>query len=68
MLTQKIVFGMNLLSVLGFAIIAISLALGHRPRRSVAPWVIRNQVALVLMIAGTVLVCCGIYLTPPLFP
>jgi hypothetical protein len=54
MLTKDILFGMNVLSLAGFALMAVGLNLGRGPRR-------RAQLAIVLMGAGTVLVFAGLY-------
>jgi len=64
-MTDKLVFGMNTASLLGFILIAIGLAMTCRGPRS---RVFRSQIALALMIGGTILVCFGIYLKPPLLP
>jgi hypothetical protein len=64
-MTDKLVFGMNTASLLGFILIAIGLAMTGRGPRS---RVFRSQIALALMIGGTILVCFGIYLKPPLLP
>ena len=57
---------MNALCLAGFTVMAIGIALGHRnvnPAR-----VLRNQIVLAMMIAGTVLVAFGIYVSPPFIP
>jgi hypothetical membrane protein len=64
-MTDKLVFGMNTASLLGFILMAIGLAMTGRGPRS---RVFRSQIALALMIGGTILVCFGIYLKPPLLP
>jgi hypothetical protein len=51
--------------LLGFILMAIGLAMTGRGPRS---RVFRSQIALALMIGGTILVCFGIYLKPPLLP
>jgi hypothetical membrane protein len=56
---------MNTASLLGFILMAIGLAMTGRGPRS---RVFRSQIALALMIGGTILVCFGIYLKPPLLP
>jgi hypothetical protein len=66
LLTEKLILGMNALSLAGFALIAISLALERRGNRGARERVFRSQIILALMIGGTALVCFGIYLTPPL--
>jgi uncharacterized membrane protein len=67
-LTEKLILGMNALSLVGFALIAISLALARRSNLRARQRRIRVRIAVVLMIGGTALVCFGIYLTPPLIP
>jgi FtsH-binding integral membrane protein len=55
MLTKDLVFGLNLVSLAGFAVMAIGLNLG-RAARSRAP------LGFVLMGVGTALVFFGLYL------
>jgi hypothetical protein len=64
-MAEKLIFGMNAVSLSGFILMAIGLALTRgRPQ----PRVFRTQIVLALMIGGTILVCFGIYLKPPLLP
>jgi hypothetical protein len=67
-MTEKIIFGMNALSLLGFILMAIGLAVTRRGNAWPRSQVFRTQIVLVLMIGGTVLVCFGIYLKPPMLP
>lgn len=67
-LTEKLFLGMNLLSLMGFVVIAISLVFTRRSHLPARERRIRTQVAVALMVGGTLLVAFGIYLTPPLIP
>jgi hypothetical protein len=67
-LTEKFILGMNVLSLAGFALIAISLALARRGNLRARLRRIRVRIAVVLMIGGTALVCFGLYLMPSLIP
>jgi hypothetical protein len=67
-MTEKIIFGMNALSLVGFILMAIGLVLTRRGNAWPRSRVFRIQIVLVLMIGGTVLVCFGIYLKPPMLP
>jgi hypothetical protein len=67
-MTDKLVFGMNTASLLCFILIAIGLAMTGRGNAWPRSRVFRSQIALALMIGGTILVCFGIYLKPPLLP
>ena len=67
-MTEKLIFGMNAMSVVGFILIAIGLGLTRRSNVWPRSRVFRTQILLALMIGGTVLVCFGIYLTPPMLP
>jgi hypothetical protein len=66
--TEKLILGMNALSLAGFALIAIGLALERLGNRGARERVFRSQIILALMIGGTALVCFSIYLTPPFIP
>lgn len=61
MLTKEILYGMNILSLAGFAAMGIGLALNRQGN-------LRAPGAFALMGAGTVLVFVGIYLTTPANP
>jgi hypothetical protein len=61
MLTKELVYGMNILTLAGFAIMGIGLTL-HRQGKLRAP------VAFALMGAGTVLVFLGLYVATPAGP
>ncbi|MGC2411454.1 MAG: hypothetical protein WA459_02010 [Stellaceae bacterium] len=61
MLTKEILYGMNILSLAGFAAMGIGLALNRQGS-------LRAPGAFALMGAGTVLVFVGIYLTTPAHP
>ena len=67
-MTDKVVFGMNTASLAGFILIAIGLAMTRRGNAWPRSRVFRSQIVLALMIGGTILVCFGIYLKPPLLP
>jgi hypothetical protein len=58
MLTRPVLFGVNALTVAGFAVMGIGLNL-NRTRR------IRPPLAIALMAVGTVLVFAGIYTLAP---
>lgn len=58
MLTREFLFGINLLTLLGFLLMGVGLTL-TRQRAIGVP------LAFVLMTAGTVLVFVGLYLAPP---
>jgi hypothetical protein len=55
-------------SLVGFILMAIGLALTNRANGWPRSRVFRTQIVLALMIGGTVLVCFGIYLKPPMLP
>ena len=57
MLTQPIVSGLNLLSLVGFVLMGFGLTLTRQGR-------MRAPAALALMGAGTALVFLGLYLAP----
>ncbi len=57
MLTKDILFGMNVLSLVGFVVMGIGLNL-NRTRK------IRPAFAVALMSVGTVLVFAGLYTLP----
>lgn len=61
MLTQNFLFGMNLLSLAGFAVMGVSLTL-QRQQKLATPAV------FVLMAAGTALLLVGFYLAEPVNP
>ena len=61
MLTQPIVAGLNLLSLLGFVLMGLGLTLSRQGR-------MRAPAAFALMGAGTVLVFLGFYLAPGTAP
>jgi hypothetical protein len=61
MFTRGLFFGLNLLSLVGFALMGMSLALNRQ--RS-----IRAPAAFALMGAGTALLLLGLYLAPPSTP
>ncbi len=58
MLTRQVLFGMNLVTVGGFLLMAIGLTL-NRQRQ------VGTAAAFALMGAGTALVFLGLYLMPP---
>ena len=58
MLTREFLFGINLLTLLGFLLMGVGLTL-TRQRAIGVP------LAFVLMTVGTVLVFVGLYLAPP---
>jgi hypothetical protein len=57
-LTKDLMFGMNALSLAGFAVMFVALNLARRPDLS-RIW------SIGLMSAGTVLLLVGLYLKPP---
>jgi hypothetical protein len=57
MLTQPIVSGLNLLTLLGFVLMGLGLTLTRQGR-------MRGPAAVALMGAGTALVFIGLYVTP----
>lgn len=61
MLTKEVLFGLNILSLAGFALMGIGLTLNRQKTVGVS-------VAFALMGAGTVLVFLGIYTAPPANP
>lgn len=61
MLTQPIVAGLNLLSLLGFVLMGLGLTLSRQGR-------MRAPAAFALMGAGTVLAFLGFYLAPGTAP
>ena len=61
MLTQNFLFGMNLLSLAGFAVMGVSLTL-QRQQKLATPAV------FALMAVGTALPLAGFYLAEPLNP
>ena len=61
MLTQPIVSGLNLLTLLGFLLMGLGLAFTRQGR-------MRAPAAFGLMGAGTVLVFLGLYLAPASAP
>lgn len=56
MLTHGLVFGLNLVTLLGFALMAVGLNLGRTART-------RAPIGFALMGIGTVLVFLGLYLS-----
>jgi hypothetical protein len=62
-MANELVFGINTASLAGF-ILAMTSRGNAWPRSRV----FRSQIMLALMIGGTILVCFGIYLKPPLLP
>jgi sulfite exporter TauE/SafE len=58
MFTREILYGMNLLSLLGFLLMGIGLTLNRQQK-------VRVSVAFTLMGAGTVLVFLGLYVAVP---
>ena len=61
MLTQPIVSGLNLLTLLGFLVMGLGLTFTRQGR-------MRTPAALALMGAGTALVFLGLYLAPSAGP
>lgn len=55
MLTRNLLFGFNLVTLLGFAVMAIGFNLGRTARG-------RAPIGFALMGIGTALVFCGLYL------
>ena len=58
MLTKDLLFGMNALSLAGFAIMFVALNLGRQPK-------VAKLWSIGLMTAGTVLLFVGLYLKTP---
>jgi hypothetical protein len=58
MLTQTILFGMNLISLAGFALMGISLTLQRQQR-------LGTPAVFGMMAVGTALLFVGLYLAPP---
>ena len=58
MLTKDLLFGMNALSLIGFAVMFVALNMTRRPNVTKA-W------AIALMSAGTILLFVGLYLRTP---
>ena len=58
LLAQNILHGLNLLTIIGFVLMGIGLNQSRQGRA-------RAPVAFALMIAGTVLVFCGMYFGTP---
>ena len=56
--TQQILFGLNLMSLVGFVLMGIGLNQSRQGRA-------RAPIAFALMGVGTVLVFLGLYLAPP---
>ena len=67
-MAEKLIFGMNAVSLSGFILMAIGLALTRGSNFPSQRRVFRTQIVLALMIGGTILVCFGIYLKPPILP
>jgi uncharacterized membrane protein len=61
MLTKEVLFGLNALTLAGFALMGIGLTL-HRQQK------VRVAIAFALMGAGTALVFLGIYAAAPATP
>jgi hypothetical protein len=61
MLTKEILYGMNILTVAGFVLMGIGLALNRQKK-------LRTPVIFALMGAGTALVFLGIYIATPASP
>jgi hypothetical protein len=61
MFTREILFGMNILTLAGFVLMGVGLALNRQQK-------VRMSIAVALMGAGTVLVFLGIYVAPPAAP
>ncbi|MGE5269527.1 MAG: hypothetical protein ACM3JG_07625 [Thiohalocapsa sp.] len=57
MLTREFMFGMNIISLAGFAVMAVALALSRQQP-------VRIPLAVGLMGAGTALLLLGLYLMP----
>ena len=61
MLTREILYGLNILTLVGFVLVGIGLTLNRQQK-------VRMPVAFALMGAGTVLVFLGIYVAAPANP
>ena len=61
MLTKEILYGMNILSLVGFVLMGIGLSLNRQQKIGV-------PIAFGLMGAGTVLVFVGLYVAVPATP
>jgi hypothetical membrane protein len=61
MLTQNFLFGMNLLSLAGFAVMGVSLTLQRQQK-------LGTLAVFALMAAGTALLLVGFYLAEPVNP
>jgi len=61
MLTKELVYGMNILTLAGFALMGIGLTLNRQGR-------VQAPGAFALMGAGTALVCLGLYVAVPAAP
>jgi len=61
LLTRELVYGMNILTLAGFALMGIGLTLNRQGR-------VRAPGAFALMGAGTVLVVLGLYVAAPAAP
>ncbi len=58
MLTREFLFGMNIVSLAGFALMAIAITFSRQQR-------LRFPVAVALMVAGTALLFLGLYVATP---
>ena len=58
MLTKDLLFGMNALSLIGFAVMFVALNTARRPD-------VAKSWSIVLMSAGTALLLVGLYLRTP---
>jgi hypothetical membrane protein len=61
MLTQNFLFGMNLITLVGFAVMGVSLTLQRQQR-------LGTPAVFALMAAGTALLLAGFYLAEPVTP
>jgi hypothetical protein len=61
MFTREILYGMNILTLAGFALMGIGLTLNRQQK-------VRTPVAFALMGAGTALVFLGLYVATPAGP
>ena len=61
MLTKEIAFGMNILTLAGFALMGVGLTLNRQQK-------VRLPVAFALMGAGTALIFLGLYVATPASP
>ena len=61
MLAKEILYGLNILTLVGFVLMGIGLTLNRQQK-------VRVPVAFALMGAGTVLVFLGIYVATPATP